>query len=112
MTWLQFFMWMAAIYLFYYAINIFIDSMMKSRTSSNSKDLTGRELTFFEEVAPRRLDENLEESYLDDDVVFVDDEETSSYLDSPIETSGGVSLKNLFDLARTEAIEFTKSVSF
>ncbi|RZJ23705.1 MAG: hypothetical protein EON51_02165 [Acinetobacter sp.] len=112
MTWIQFFMWMAAIYLFYYAINILIDSMMRSRASPNEADTARQELTFFEDVKPHRLDQTVEESYLDEDVVFADDEDDNSYLESPIETSGGVSLKSLFDLARTESIEFTKSVTF
>ncbi|TKC08014.1 hypothetical protein FA048_12685 [Pedobacter polaris] len=111
MTWLQFFMWMAAIYLLYYAINILIDSM-GSRASPKSKDLASQQLTFSEDVKPQMMDETIEENYLNEEIEFSEKVEEADYSESPIETSGGVSLKNLFDLARTEAIEFTKPVTF
>jgi hypothetical protein len=94
MTWIKFAIWLLGIYTFYYAGLIFWDYLRSSRsTSENSK----HELTFVEDIAP-------EKSYPDDSSV--------TGKESPVAFSGGVSLKQLFNLAREESVEYIKAVSY
>jgi hypothetical protein len=55
------------------------------------------ELTFVEDIEP---------------VKSLVEELTGSGKESPVAFSGGVSLKQLFNLAREESVEYIKSVSF
>jgi hypothetical protein len=94
MTWIKFALWLLGIYTFYYAGIIFWDYLRSNRsTPENSK----HELTFVEDIEP-------EKSYLE--------ESTVTGKESPVAFSGGVSLKQLFNLAREESVEYIKSVSF
>ena len=94
MTWIKFALWLLGIYTFYYAGIIFWDYLRNNRSSpENSK----HELTFVEDIAP-------EKSYPDDSSV--------TGKESPVTFSGGVNLKQLFNLAREESVEYIKAVSF
>ena len=93
MTWIKFAIWLCGIYAAYYTIIIIWDFLRSGRTPE-AKD--ARELTFVEDVEPIKLKS--------DDV--------NEYKGSSLMSSGGVSLKQMFSLAREEAIEFTRAVSF
>jgi hypothetical protein len=93
MTWIKFAFWLGGIYLAYYAALILWDII---RGSSSPVSSDAYELTFIEHVEPVRQDP----------------EPVSEYQGSAVMSSGGVSLKQLFNLAREEAVEYTRSVSF
>ena len=80
-------------YTAYYAVIILLDNL---RTKSNSAAVE-HELTFIEDVQPTK-------SYLEY-------EQTPSK-ESAMIFSGGVNLKQLFNLAREESVEYIKAVSF
>ena len=94
MTWLQFFLWLTSLYCFYYLANIIIDW---SKQQSQTKATQVQELTHHipEQISPH--EEIVEEAPISEPV--------SKGL-------GGVSMKSIFQLARTEAINLTGSVSF
>jgi hypothetical protein len=94
MTWIKFLTWLFGLYTAYYSALIFWDQFRsKNADTQNEK----HELTFAEEVVPIKphLDEN-----------SPDRKQYSVY------SSGGISLKQMFNLAREEVIEYTKPVSF
>jgi len=93
MTWIKFAIWLCGIYAAYYAIIIIWD-FLRSGQTPDAKD--ARELTFVEDVEP---------------IKFKSDA-VNEYKGSSLMSSGGVSLKQMFSLAREEAIEFTRAVSF
>ena len=93
MTWIKFALWLSGCYLIYYAAMIFWD-FIRNGHAPVSHD--SHELTFVEHVEPIRPEP----------------EPASEYHGSAVMSSGGVSLKQLFNLAREEAVEFTRSVSF
>ncbi|PAW95435.1 hypothetical protein CKK33_18785 [Mucilaginibacter sp. MD40] len=94
MTWMKFALWLLGIYSTYYAALILWDYLRLSRGEpANDK----HELTFVEDIEPVK-------SYFEEIV--------GSGKESPVAFSGGVSLKQLFNLAREESVEYIKSVSF
>lgn len=94
MTWIKFALWLLGIYTIYYIALIFWDYMRISRGNPiNDK----HELTFVEDIQP---------------VKAPVEELTATGKESPVAFSGGVSLKQLFNLAREESVEYIKSVSF
>ena len=94
MTWLKFALWLLSIYSIYYVALIFWDNLQNKRGDSGSDK---HELTFVEDIQP---------------VKSLVEELTDSGKESPVAFSGGVSLKQLFNLAREESVEYIKSVSF
>ncbi|NVM66919.1 hypothetical protein FHW88_005237 [Mucilaginibacter sp. SG538B] len=96
MSWIKFTLWLIGIYSAYYSSLIFWDSR-NAKKGTRAQD--GDELTFAENIAP----------------VSTDDTDTPDLLKvppSPVVSSGGVSIRQLFSLAQQEAIEFTRPVSF
>lgn len=95
MTWLQFTLWLAAAYACYYLLIILIDSAKASQGETPSEQA---KLISFEEVF---------------EPVKVPVATIPPEAQQPISlASGGVNLKGLFELARTESIQFTAGVSF
>jgi hypothetical protein len=95
MTWIKFTFWLLGIYTAYYAALITWD-FLRSRGGAPA-DNARQELTFVENIEPIRLpaeDSNVPGK------------------ESPVSFSGGVTLKQLFNLAREESVEYVKSVSF
>ena len=94
MTWIKFALWLLGIYTFYYVALILWDYIRTNRGEPlNDK----HELTFVEDIQP---------------VKTPVEELTDTAKESPVAFSGGVSLKQLFNLAREESVEYIKSVSF
>jgi arginine exporter protein ArgO len=93
MTWIKFALYLGGIYLMYYGAIIFWDYL---RSGKQPQDERSHELSFEEPVeAIREVPDTSPQVY-----------------GSSVLSSGGVSLKQLFNLAREEAIEFTRPVSF
>ncbi|SEO09976.1 hypothetical protein SAMN05192574_105299 [Mucilaginibacter gossypiicola] len=96
MNWIKFTIWLSAIYGSYYGLLISWDFL----GSAKSKNIEERnELTFVETETPVRLQSGT-------------DDAGPARLESPIVSSGGVRIKQMFSLAQQEAIEFTRAVSF
>jgi len=93
MTWIKFALWLTGIYTVYYMALIFWDFLRKGHMPIGSES---HELTFVEHIEPIRPEP----------------ENVSEFHGSAVMSSGGVGLKQLFNLAREEAIEFTRAVSF
>jgi hypothetical protein len=93
MNWIKFAVWLSGIYVVYYLALILWDMIRSSRGRVSDEP---HQLTFAEHTAPVQKD-------------LLPAPELSA---SSILSSGGVNLKQLFSLAREEAIEFTRAVSF
>ncbi|UOE47833.1 hypothetical protein MTO98_25825 [Mucilaginibacter sp. SMC90] len=96
MNWIKFTLWLSAIYASYYGLLITWD-FLRSGKSDNHEERNV--LTFVEQETPVRLQSGT-------------DEDSPARLESPIVSSGGVRIKQMFGLAQQEAIEFTRAVSF
>ena len=93
MNWIKFAVWLSGIYVVYYLVLIFWDALRSGRSTVSNEP---HQLTFVEHTAPVQKQLHTE----------------ADATGSSIISSGGVNLKQLFSLAREEAIEYTKSVSF
>jgi hypothetical protein len=109
MNWLHFLLWVAGIYLFYYLIVILIDIAAGGR--SPAAIAAGHELTFSEQVESTRMEHNVD-SAAKASIPGVRDTGIKISADPEIMASGGVPIKDIFSLARKEAIIFTRSVSY
>lgn len=96
MNWLHFILWVCGIYTLYYLTLILVDI---ARSGHSPTAAIGHELTFAEDVRPQVLDPG-------EHVVLQTKREPA------IIASGGVSVKDMFGLARKEMIVFTRAVSF
>ena len=109
MNWLHFFLWIAGLYALYYLIVVLIDL-----AGSSGKPIAGtaaQALTFSEHVAPVQLQHQpVAESA--DNKTGLHEENILQQPKKEVITSGGVSLSELFSLARKEAIIYTNSVSY
>lgn len=88
MTWIKFAIWLFGIYTIYYAALIFWDYLRSKRRDTETEK---HELTFVEDIQP---------------VKSPIDEVSASGKESSVAFSGGVSLKQLFNLAREESVEY------
>ena len=99
-------MWMLGIYFFYYSANIGFDLLKVGRAAEVSDSLVSVRVDMEDEVLlPLRLSDGDEIDY------FIDEEDTP-VPESPIYSSAGVNIKQLFELARSESIEFTGRVKY
>jgi hypothetical protein len=93
MTWIKFALWLAGIYTVYYVALILWDYLRSGRTSPIADQ---HQLTFVDHLEPvKTVDERLPDAKPDS-----------------ILSCGGVSLKQMFNLAREEGIEYIGKVSF
>jgi hypothetical protein len=102
MNWLHFFLWMAGLYALYYLIVVLIDL-----AGAAGKPVTGtptNTLTFSEPVQPVQLKHQ--------PAAEATGGTTTKKQEREVIASGGVSLKDLFNLARQEAIIYTNPVSY
>ena len=93
MTWIKFALWLCGLYAFYYGWLVLWDLFRSSKLPAAEDS---HELTFVESTQPQRTET----------------ESDTEYFPSALTSSGGVNLKQLFNLAREEAIEYTRAVSF
>jgi len=107
MSWISFLMWVLGIYFFYYSANIGFDLLRVGRAAEVIENslVTVRVNMEDEVLLPLRLSDGDEIDY------FIDEEDTP-VPESPIYSSAGVNIKQLFELARSESIEFTGRVKY
>jgi len=101
MNWLHFFLWIAGLYALYYLVVLLIDlagaaGKPKAGTPANT-------LTFSEHVEPVQLQHQPPAET---------GGTTANKQEREVISSGGVSLKDLFNLARKESIIYTNPVSY
>ncbi|WP_158829062.1 hypothetical protein [Mucilaginibacter lacusdianchii] len=96
MTWFQFIIWLAAIYILYYG-GLIIWELLQAKRRPFGDD--PHELTFVEEFVPLPAESQDHGPAASADV-------------SSVVSSGGVKLKDIFRLAQEEAIEYIRPVSF
>lgn len=109
MNWLHFLLWIAGLYALYYLVVVLIDL-----AGSSGKPIAGtapQALTFSEQVAPVQLQhQSATESA--DNKTGLNEDRSQAHPKKEVIASGGVSLRDLFSLARQEAIIYTNSVSY
>ncbi|RZJ76324.1 MAG: hypothetical protein EOO45_02620 [Flavobacterium sp.] len=107
MSWISFLMWVLGIYFFYYSANIGFDLLKAGRAAEVTENslVTVRVDMEDEVLLPLKVSDGDEIDY------FIDEEDTP-VPESPIYSSAGVNLKHLFELARSESIEFTGKVKY
>ncbi|WP_316799674.1 hypothetical protein [Pedobacter frigidisoli] len=107
MSWISFLMWVLGIYFCYYSGNIGFDLLKGGRTVGYTDEVlvAVKVDTDGEDLLPVRVEDGQEIDY------FIDEEDTP-VVESPIYSSAGVNLKQLFELARSESIEFTGRVKY
>jgi len=93
MTWIKFALSLSGIYAAYYAALILWDVIRNGRRPPGN-DI--HELTFVEHIEPVRAEIDA----------------VPEFYPSAVISSGGQSLKQIFNLAKEEVIEFTRGVSF
>lgn len=93
MTWIKFALWLAGIYTAYYVVLMLWDHF---RSSPPVQSADEQQLTFVEHHEPvRTVDEPVETGKPDS-----------------LFSSGGVSLKQMFNLAREDGIQYIRQVSY
>ena len=108
MNWLHFSFWVAGIYALYYLALILTDLAGGKKNAANA---LSPELTFSEHVPPVALMPDPHEQAGNDKARTGDD--TAAKKQQPeVISSGGVSLRDLFSLARQEAIIYTNAVGY
>jgi hypothetical protein len=101
MNWIHFLLWLTGIYCLYYLTVILLDTAKNKRLQTAGAG--GHELTFSESSAPHDAALLLQET----------EAQSAQNLGTPaMIASGGVLLKDVFSLARKEAIVYLKEVSF
>ncbi|TCD28741.1 hypothetical protein EZ456_04995 [Pedobacter psychrodurus] len=110
MTWTQFIIYLSGTYFLYYVANLLFDYSRSGRIrAADNTDLIAIGLSSSD--LPRKIEmKDLDPGFSEIDY-FVGEGE-GDVADSPIVESGGISIRELFELARDESIEYTRSVSF
>jgi hypothetical protein len=110
MTWTQFMIYLMGIYCCYYGANLFFDysrPTLAGKANDTNVISIGLSLSDLpQKVAMEDLDPGFSE------IAYFIGEGEGDVADSPIVSSGGISIRELFELARDESIEYTSSVSF
>jgi len=111
MTWLQFLLWVAGLYTLYYLLMILLDVSGKDPAKAGAA--MSHELTFAEPVEVQKLSpEPLSVSDNKPATAFANERVIKPKSEPEVIGSGGVSLKDLFSMARDESILYTRSVSY
>jgi hypothetical protein len=104
MNWIHFSIWVAGLYLLYYLVVILLDVAASKRAPAANAG--SGELTFSETVQPKQLQHEPEEE------AVAETTKTAERPRSGVTATGGVSLKDFFNLAKQESIIYTRPVSF
>jgi len=110
MTWTQFIIYLIGAYCCYYGANLLFDfSRTGMETENENIDLVTVGLSSSD--LPKKIAmEDMDPGFSEIDY-FVGEGEGDA-ADSPIVASSGISIRELFELAKDESIEYTRSVSF
>lgn len=106
MNWTQFLLGLCAIYVIYYALNLLFDLFI-GRQAPNKTD-EGNELVFPDDPPPERVvpDTPNTESEATGNI------EKSAISSGPLQSTGGVNLKELVSLVQNDLIEYTKAIPY
>jgi len=109
MNWTQFSLNLLTLYFLYYMLNICFDLIKSGKRDVT--DPTQDELVFSEEHQPKRIqpEQNFAELSTTPNIESNTRQAISS---GKIQTTGGVSLKELFSLAQSNLIEYTKAIPY
>lgn len=114
-TWTQFLTGVATGYFGYYSLNLIADMMRRTRTAAATEDQP-EELFFDDEEAPILV---LPSGTADEGASGEPDIEEESappvvptVIGGPVESTGAVSIRELFQLARMDLIEYTRAIPY
>ncbi len=110
MNWLHFLLWIAGIYGLYYVVLILIDIAKSGR--STAIKTAGSELTFSETLQPQKLEHIPDNESLKKTGAGLTGTGMKVQREPALMASGGVGIRDLFNLARQEAIIYTRPVSY
>lgn len=109
MNWTQFLLSLAAVYSLYYLLNFLFDLLRSRGQPANERSQD--ELVFPEEHQPKQVSSG--------ETVFQESHHSESepigrqaISSGPLQSTGGVSLKQLFSLAQSDLIEYTKAIPY
>lgn len=109
MNWTQFLLSLAAVYCLYYLLNVLFD-LLKSRGQPAS-EAAQEELIFSEEHLPTQINsDGTAVSLAKGSAAEVESRQAIS--SGQLQSTGGVSLKQLFSLAQSDLIEYTKAIPY
>ncbi|WP_426330090.1 hypothetical protein [Pedobacter sp. R-06] len=110
MTWTQFIIYLASAYFCYYGANLLFD-YSRAGSIGDAENNSLVTVGFSTADLPQKIEiESLDPGFSEIDYFIGEGEGDAS--DSPIVASGGISIRELFELAKDESIEYTRSVSF
>ncbi len=101
MSWISFLSYLGTAYLLYYLVVFMLDARASPHALLQDKAPV---LTFPEDVVPEKLSM--------EDFMVAGAAGSQGAAGSAVKGTGGVSLKELFNLARNDAIAYTRAVSF
>lgn len=114
MTWLQFILWITGIYFLYYLVMILLD-LKGGKARTEAGKAMSYELSFSEPVAAEKVEHPAEALTAQTSMpgqAVAEPPPPESKPEPDNVASGGVTLKNLFNLVREEAILYTRPVNF
>lgn len=106
MNWTQFLMGVTAIYGIYYALNVLLDLFIHSRVPK--MDNRGNELVFEEDSPPERVTAEPSEPEKEPMPKVV----KSVISSGPLQSTGGINIKELVSLVQNDLIEYTKAIPY
>jgi hypothetical protein len=107
MNWTQFLLSLSAIYITYYLFNILFDLL---RSKSDQQNGSGpEELTFYEGNVPEPV---FEEQQVIEETKLPAPKNRQAISSGKLQSTGGVNLKQLFSLAQSDLIEYTKAIPY
>lgn len=107
MNFIQFSIYLSAFYLAYYGLNVLYDIFILKAPESTTKKTGIKEISFGHVAAPIRVADTSEEQYPEEEF-----HTPGSLSSGAVESTGGVSIKELFSLAQNDLIEFTKAIPY
>ena len=106
MNWTQFLLGVTAIYGIYYALNVLYDLFIHRRTPQVADG--GSELTFDEDSPPERVIP--EPSKRENEPMVTEGKAVIS--SGPLQSTGGINLKQLVSLMQNDVVEYTKAIPY
>lgn len=113
MTWTNFLLILLVIYLTYYGLNVLFDLFMARKQPAYESD---QDVLFFNEGVSPELITYEEESETPVQLSEPENQESkmtkSDFSTGLLKTTGGVSIKELFNLAKDDLIEYTRAIPY
>lgn len=106
MNWTQFLLGITAVYGIYYALNVLYDLFIHRRAPRAADG--GNELTFDEDSPPERVIP--EPSKRENEPIVTEGKPVIS--SGPLQSTGGINLKQLVSLVQNDVIEYTKAIPY